>query len=88
MEGLHPTPLYEIAGLLMLHAASRRASDRWLVLWVLGGLGVLRLVVGPLRAAPVLGEPTVPIAWIAGAWLVLSLTCVAWRLAGTIAARG
>jgi prolipoprotein diacylglyceryltransferase len=87
LEGLHPTPLYETAGLLMLHAASRGVSDGWLVLWVLGGLGLLRLVVGPLRAAPALGEPMVPVAWIAGAWVLLALTCVAWRPGPTIALR-
>jgi hypothetical protein len=77
--GLHPTPLYEIAGLLVLHAASRGVSDGWLVLWVLGGLGLVRLVVDPLRAAPAPGEPMVATAWIAGAWVALALTCAAWR---------
>jgi hypothetical protein len=76
LGGLHPTPLYEIAGLLMLHAASRGVSDGRLVHWVLGGLGLVRLVVDPLRAAPALGQPLVPGAWIAGAWIVLSLVCV------------
>jgi hypothetical protein len=87
VEGLHPTPFYEIAGLLMLHAASCGVSDGWLVPWVVGGLGLLRLVVGPLRATPALGEPMVPIACIAGAWVVLALTCVAWRPGPTIALR-
>jgi prolipoprotein diacylglyceryltransferase len=87
LGGLHPTPLYEIAGLLMLHAASRGVSDGRVVPWVLGGLGFVRLAVGPLRAAPPLGEPMIPAAWIAGAWVALALTCVAWRPGRAIALR-
>jgi prolipoprotein diacylglyceryltransferase len=87
VRGLHPTPLYEIAGLLLLHAASRGVADGHLVPWVLGGLGLVRLVVEPLRAAPPLGEPLLPSAWIAGAWIVLSLTCIARRPSPAIALR-
>ena len=85
--GLHPTPLYEIVGLLMLHAASRGVSDGWLVPCVLGGLGLVRLVVDPLRAAPALGEPLLPSAWIAGAWVALALTCVTLRPGPAVALR-
>jgi hypothetical protein len=86
--GLHPTQLYEIAGLLALHAASRCVPDNWLVPWVLGGLGFVRFVVDPLRAAPPLGEPMVPGACIAGAWVVLALAFIAWRTCAATSRRG
>jgi hypothetical protein len=79
LGGLHPTPLYEIAGLVLLHAASRGVSDVRLVPWVLGGVGLIRLVVGPMRASPLLGEPVVSSTWIAGALIVLALANVARR---------
>jgi hypothetical protein len=87
VRGFHPTPLYEIAGLLTLHAASRRVSDDRAAPWVLGGLGLVRLVVNPLRAAPPLGEPMLPTTWIAGAWVVLALACATWRPGLAIAPR-
>ena len=64
--------LYEIAGLLALHGAVARGDARFTAPLVLGGLGALRLLVEPLRAAPPLGAPVVPAAAIAGAWLVVA----------------
>lgn len=73
---LHPTALYDIAGLLALHALTRRVGPAWIVATVLVGVGLLRLAIQPLRAAPLLGPTAVPIEWIAAA-------CVAagWLLA-------
>lgn len=72
VAGLHPTGLYEIGGLLALQAAVSRAAPRFAAPVVLGGFGLLRLAIDPLRAAPPLGEPLVAPAVLAGAWLALA----------------
>ena len=69
--------LYEIAGLLALHAAVVSARAR-VVPIVLGGIGALRLLLDPLRAAPPLGAPLVPATAIAAAWMLLA-AALAWR---------
>ncbi|MDH3213295.1 MAG: prolipoprotein diacylglyceryl transferase [Myxococcales bacterium] len=66
-----PTPLVEIAGLLVLHAIVSRRPGHQVAAVVLGGFGLVRLLVEPLRAPPPLGEPLVPAAWIAAAWIAL-----------------
>ena len=71
MAGLHPTALYEIAGLLALHGVVSRADARFSAPLVLGGIGALRLLIDPLRAAPPLGAPLVPPAAIAAGWLAV-----------------
>jgi hypothetical protein len=81
VAGLHPTVLYEIAGLLALQGVVSRAEARWAAPLVLGGLGALRLLVEPLRAAPPLGAPVITPAAIAAAWLVLA-AALAGRRAG------
>jgi hypothetical protein len=81
MAGLHPTALYEIAGLLALHAAVWCAGPLPTLPLVLGGLGALRLLVDPLRAAPPLGAPIVPPAGIATAWLATAVV-LGWRRIG------
>lgn len=73
LSGLHPTPLYEVAGLLGLHAAARRLPAPWVIPFVLGGFGLLRLGLDPLRAVPPLGAPALPAAGIAGLWVVSAL---------------
>jgi hypothetical protein len=73
MAGLHPTALYEIAGLLALHGVVSRAGARSAAPLVLGGMGALRLLIDPLRAAPPLGAPLVPAAAIAAAWLAIAV---------------
>jgi hypothetical protein len=72
VAGLHPTALYEIAGLLALQGAAWRAGPRWAAPLVLGGLGALRLLIEPMRAAPPLGAPLVAPGAIAAAWVVLA----------------
>jgi hypothetical protein len=72
IAGLHPTALYEAAGLLALHGAAARAEARRAAPLVLGGIGALRLLVEPLRAIPPLGPPIVPPAVIATAWVTLA----------------
>ena len=78
--GLHPSALYECAGLLVLHTLVSRAAPRQRAPLVLAGIGALRLVCEPLRAAPALGPPLVPPAALAAAWIVLAAP-LAW-LAG------
>jgi len=68
--GLHPTPLYESAGLLALGLAVRRLPRDWVAPAVLAGFGALRLAVEPWRAPPPLGPPLVPPALLAAAWLL------------------
>ena len=72
MAGLHPTACYEIIGLLVLHGGVSRADARFSAPLVLGGMGGLRLLIEPLRAAPALGAPIVASASIAAGWLALS----------------
>lgn len=83
VAGLHPTALYEVAGLLALHGAVARAEARFAAPLVLGGIGALRLLIDPLRAAPPLGAPILPPAAIAAAWLALA-AALAWRRAGSV----
>ena len=64
-----PTPLYEAAGLVMLHGVVSHLPERRVAPAVLGGFGLVRLLVEPWRAPPPLGEPLVPAAWIAAAWI-------------------
>ena len=77
VAGLHPSALYEIAGLLALHGLVSRAEARFAAPLVLGGIGALRLLIDPLRVAPPLGAPIVPPAAIAAAWLALAAV-LAW----------
>jgi Prolipoprotein diacylglyceryl transferase len=72
LAGRHPTALYEIAGLLVLHAWVRGAGSRVSEPLVLGGIGALRLLVDPMRAAPPLGAPLIAPAAIAAGWLALA----------------
>ncbi len=83
VAGLHPTALCEIAGLLALHGAVSRAQARLAEPLVLGGIGVLRLLISPLRGAPPLGAPIVSPAEIAGTWLFLAAV-LAWRRGGSV----
>ena len=71
VAGLHPAPLYEIAGFLALHGGVVRAPALAVPV-VLGGIGALRLLLDPLRAAPPLGAPVVPAAAIAAAWMFVA----------------
>jgi hypothetical protein len=64
-----PTPLTEIGGLVVLHGVTRRLPARSVTPGVLAGFGLIRLATEPLRATPPLGEPLVPAAWIAAAWI-------------------
>jgi hypothetical protein len=64
-----PTPLYEIGGLVVLYGVIRHLSARSLTPAVLAGFGLIRLATEPIRAMPPLGDPLVPVAWIAAAWV-------------------
>jgi hypothetical protein len=83
VAGLHPTALYEIAGFLALHGVVSYTEARFAAPFVLGGIGALRLLIDPLRAAPLLGAPIVPPVAIAAAWLVLAVA-LAWRRGGSV----
>ena len=78
VSGLHPTAIYEIAGLLALGGAAARADARFAIPLVLGGIGALRLLIDPLRAAPALGAPVVAPAAMASGWLGVAAP-LAWR---------
>jgi hypothetical protein len=67
--GGEPTPLYEMGGLVLLHALVWQSSDRWAVSLFCAGFGLVRLGVEPWRATPPLGEPAISPAWIAAAWV-------------------
>lgn len=82
--GGEPTPLYEMGGLLLLQALVRRVPDRWALAVFCAGFGLVRLAVEPWRAPPPLGEPAIPPAWIAAAWIAAGLAIasregVCWR---------
>ena len=74
----HPAPLYEIVGLLALHALLARADDARVFACFALGFGGLRLLVQPFRAPPPLGEP----------WLAVEILAVAWCAGGALALVG
>jgi len=74
---LHPVALYEIAALVALSLATRRADPRSIPAAVLAGFGAIRLALEPLRAPPPLGAPLVPPALLALGWIALG--ALAWR---------
>ncbi len=79
----HPTALYDIAGLVLLHATATWAPPRWVPPIVLGGFGLLRLAIEPWRAAAPLGAPLLAPEWIAALWVGVALSlCLrsSWRL--------
>ncbi len=82
-ENGEPTPLYEIAGLVVLHGMVSRLPDRWVIPVVLGGFGLIRLAVEPMRSIPPLGEPVVPTVAIAALWVGLAIA-MAVRSAGDL----
>jgi len=73
----HPTALYDILGLVALDAIARRQRPDRAAPAVLAGIGMLRLAIEPLRAAPPLGPPLLPAAWIASFWVALGAVMVA-----------
>ena len=82
-ENGEPTRLYEIGGLVMLHGMVSRLPDRWVIPVVLGGFGLIRLAVEPMRSTPPLGEPAVPMVVIAALWVGLGIA-MAVRSAGDL----
>lgn len=70
---VHPTPVYDILGLVALHACCTRAGARWLPSVFLAGFGTLRLALEPLRAAPPLGPPALPVWIVAVLWIAVGL---------------
>jgi hypothetical protein len=79
-----PTPLVEIAGLLVLHAGLRRVPERWVVPAVLAGFGGLRLATEPWRAEPPLGEPLIAPGALAALWVGAAAL---WAVQGSQGAR-
>ena len=88
LAGNHPAPLYEIAGLAVLAAVTRRLSDPWVLPIVLGGFGLLRLLVDPFRGPASLGAPAVSAPWIASLWIAFALGRVPRAAASPVAAYG
>jgi len=73
MAGLHPTALYEIAGLVVLHGVASRTAARFAPPLVLGATAALRLLIDPFRMDPPLGEHVISPNGIAFGWLAISL---------------
>ena len=65
----HPTALLDVAGLVLLHLLTAHVSPRSRVPVALGGFGLLRLAIEPLRAPPPLGAPWIDARWIAAFWV-------------------
>lgn len=78
----HPTPLYEILALLGLSWVLRRLAASWQAPIALGGIGLSRLAVEPLRAASPLGEPLVANEILAMAWLSVAVVLGLHRFRG------
>jgi len=72
-SGGEPTPIYEMGGLVCLHAAMSKIADRRAIPAFCAGFGLVRLGVEPWRAIPPLGEPVISPAWIAGAWVAAGI---------------
>ncbi len=75
---VHAAPLFEIAGLAGLFLLVRRLPDAWIPTAVLCGLGLIRIVVEPLRAEPPLGPPAVPASALAAAWIAVGVALSPW----------
>lgn len=69
---VHPTPLYEVVGLLAFRRVLGACPEAWIAPVFALGFGAVRLAVEPWRAPPPLGPPVVPPAAIALAWIALS----------------
>lgn len=76
-RSVHPTPVYEIAILLLLTLVVRPLPEHAVPPSVLAGLGAARLALEPLRATAPLGPPLVPIALVASSMIAVG---VAWAL--------
>ena len=70
---VHPSPVYEIALLVLLHALVRRAPVRGRAALVLGGLGAIRLALEPLRAHSAAIDAPISAAWVALAWVAYAV---------------
>jgi hypothetical protein len=79
-----PLPLFELAGLVALHAALSRLSDSCVIPGFCAGFGLVRLGVEPWRAVPPLGEPAIAAAWVAGAWVAAGVAIAARAPVSTI----
>lgn len=78
----HPTALYDIAGLALLHGVARWVPPQRAAPVVLGGIGSIRLAIDPWRADAPLGSPLVPAVWIAALWVAAALAwwaSASWR---------
>lgn len=73
----HPTALYDIAGLVVLHRLVSRARPRLVVPVAVGGFGLLRLAIEPWRAAAPLGVPLLAPGWIAAFWVGIAVALLA-----------
>lgn len=71
LGGVHPTPLYEIAGWITLWFMTRRVPETWIPATVLGGVGAVRLVIEPWRASPPMGDPVVSPEALAAGWIAV-----------------
>jgi prolipoprotein diacylglyceryltransferase len=82
--GAHPTPLYDAAACAALQLVCGKLPRGARGGGALAGLGLVRLALEPLRAAPPLGEPALEPAWLAALLVafgaLLSLRdCERWR---------
>lgn len=66
-----PTPLAEIAGLVLLHSGAARLPERWVAPAVLAGFGLVRLLAEPWRALPASGAPAVSASALAATWVAV-----------------
>lgn len=69
--GRHPTPLYEAGACAALHLACGRLPRRARGGAALAGLGLSRVALEPLRAAPPLGRSAVDPLWLAALLVAL-----------------
>jgi prolipoprotein diacylglyceryltransferase len=82
VAGLHPTALYEIAGLLAIHCGVSRARGRLAAPLVLTGVAALRLIIEPLRAIPPFAAAMLTPTAVAVAWLAIAAG-MAWGRSST-----
>jgi hypothetical protein len=73
---LHPVAMYEMVLLVALHAVLRKVRIAPRAALSIGGIGLIRLALDPMRAQSA-GEPLLAACWVALTWVLVGLAMLA-----------